>query len=532
MSVVANPILPGCYPDPSVVQVGDEYFLVTSTFEYFPGLPVFRSTDLVSWEQLGHVIDREGQLDLDGIASSGGLFAPTIRHHDGVFWVVCTLVRRPGEESGSPSGNFVVTATDPAGPWSDPVWLDVAGIDPSLFFDDDGRIWVHGTRLAAEPEWHDQTQVWLRELDPETMALTGPERILWTGALRGAVWAEGPHLYKVDGAYYLLAAEAGTSHEHAVCVARAEAVTGPYVGHKANPVLTHRHLGHGETVVGPGHADLVQGPDGSWWALLLAMRTYGGYHYNLGRETFLVPVTWEEGWPVFAPGAGRVPDVVEVPFANAETSALVGPPQQVTAGVIGPGDVRWTSLRRPATTFATPSGDGWDLRVQPLTLADPLTPSFLGVRQQHQDCDFAVHLGLTGLGPDDSAGLAVRQSEKAHVTLTAARANADQSDDRDLVVRAVHVRDGGATVLAETTVAASDWLTLRVEVRQQDYALVVDGDEPHVLATADGRTLDSAAAGGFLGLWLGVYATSNGTPTTSTLTVRAEYAPRSGATAG
>ncbi|WP_157601941.1 glycoside hydrolase family 43 protein, partial [Promicromonospora kroppenstedtii] len=322
MTDVSNPILPGCYPDPTICRVGAEYYLVTSTFEYFPGLPVFRSRDLVHWEQIGHAVDRPGQLDMQGIASSGGLYAPTLRHHDGTFWLVCTLV---DQQDSSRGGNFVLTATDPAGPWSDPVWLGEDGIDPSLFFDDDGRVWLHGTRLAREPEWHDQTEVWLRELDPATMRLAGPEHVLWRGAVLGAVWAEGPHLYRVDGTYYLLAAEGGTEFHHAISVARSDSVTGPYVGNRANPVLTHRHLGRDVDVVGVGHADLVEAPDGSWWAVLLGMRPYGGYHYNLGRETFLVPVTWEDGWPVFAPGQGRVPMVVEVPDGVRADGGAAGP---------------------------------------------------------------------------------------------------------------------------------------------------------------------------------------------------------------
>ena len=157
MTTAPNPVLPGCYPDPSICRVGEDYYLVTSTFEYFPGLPVFHSRDLGSWEQLGHVVDRADQLNFDGIASSGGLYAPTIRHHDGMFWVVCTLVDQQDESRG---GNFLMTATDPAGPWSGPVWLDAEGIDPSIFFDDDGRAWLHGTRRAREPQWPDQTEVW------------------------------------------------------------------------------------------------------------------------------------------------------------------------------------------------------------------------------------------------------------------------------------------------------------------------------------------------------------------------------------
>lgn len=521
MSVVRNPLLPGCYPDPTICRAGEDYYLVTSTFEYFPGLPVFHSRDLVSWEQVGHVVDRPGQLDFDGIASSGGLYAPTVRHHQGVFWLVCTLVDQRDAARG---GDFLMTATDPAGPWSDPVWLDADGIDPSIFFDDDGRVWVHGTRLAREPEWHDQTEVWVRELDPETKTLVGPEHVIWNGALRNVVWAEAPHVYKADGTYYLVAAEGGTEFHHAVCVARAGVVTGPYVGSKANPVLTHRHLGRGSDVVGAGHADLVQAVDGSWWAVLLGMRPYGGHHYNLGRETFLVPVVWEDGWPVLAPGVGRVPAEVDVPFAGP---ARPGIAQGRASGLVHPDDPRWTSLRGPATEFASPNGDGWDLRMRSRTLSDPGTPAFLGVRQQHVDVE--VHASIrAALALGEDVGLTVRQSESDHVRLFVT--GADDPERRKVVV--VHRRNGAETVLGGRTLAgdAEGPVTLRLSARGQDYSFLAGaaGEEPAVIAVADGRTLDSVATGGLLGLWIGVYATSNGRSTETTAHVeRFDYVPRS-----
>lgn len=528
MSLAANPLLPGCYPDPTICRVGADYYLVTSTFEYFPGLPVFHSRDLVSWQQIGHVVERAEQLDYQGVASSGGLYAPTLRHHDGTFWLVCTLV---DQQDGARGGNFLMTASDPAGPWSDPVWLDAGGIDPSIFFDDDGRVWLHGTRLAAEPQWHDQTEVWVRELDPATMALVGPEHVVWTGAVRDAVWAEGPHLYRIDGTYYLLAAEGGTEMNHAVCVARSEAVTGPYEGNRKNPVLTHRHLGSGTDVVGIGHGDLVQAVDGSWWATVLGMRPYGGLHHNLGRETFLVPVEWEDGWPVFAPGVGRVPTEVEVPFAQE--------PRRATAsGVVPPGDLRWTSLRGPASAFAVPRGHGWDLSLRPSTLCDAVTPAFLGLRQQHQDVD--VHADLrVALADGEDAGLVVRQSEDDHVRASVIRAG----QGRRVVV--VHRRAGVETTLGEKDLDGLAWgpgavgdevaVRLSLRARGQDYAFLLSPGgpsgggaqaEPVTVAVADGRTLDSMATGGFLGLWIGVYGTSNGQPTTTTAHLdRLEYVP-------
>lgn len=519
MSVVHNPVLAGCYPDPSVCRVGDTFYLVTSSFEYLPGLPVFRSTDLAAWEQIGHVVDRPDQLDYDGIASSGGLYAPTLRHHQGLFWLVCTLV---DQNDASRGGNFLMTATDPAGPWSDPFWLDVDGIDPSIFFDDDGRVWMHGTRLAREPEWHDQTEVWVRELDPDTKKLVGPERVIWSGALRDVVWAEGPHLYKVDGTYYLLAAEGGTEFHHAVSVARADSVTGPYVGNKGNPILTHRHLGRGSDVIGVGHADLVQARDGSWWAVLLGMRPYGGYHYNLGRETFLVPVVWEDGWPVLAPGVGRVPGEVEVPFAR---QARLGVAQGGVSGVVRPDDPRWTSLRRPAAEFSSARGDGWDLRMRPSTLVDPVTPAFLGVRQQHQDVDVRATV-RAALAAGEDVGLTVRQSENDHVRVFVTGADGE----RERRVVAVHRQGGVETTLGELSLAggAEERVTLTVSARGQDYSLLAGAadDEPTTVAVVDGRTLDSVATGGFLGLWIGVYATSNGRPTATIAHVEAfEYMP-------
>ncbi len=511
MSRVDNPILPGCYPDPSICRVGADYYLVNSTFEYLPGLPVWHSTDLASWELVGHVVTRAGQLDYDGIASSGGLYAPTIRHHDGRFWVVCTLVDPDDDSRG---GHFLMTAEDAAGPWSDPVWLDADGIDPSVFFDDDGRVWIHGTRLAREPRWHHQTEVWLREFDPVAGVLVGPEHILWNGAMLGVVWAEGPHLYKVDGTYYLLAAEGGTEFHHAVCVARSASVTGPYEGNRSNPILTHRHLGRGVDVVGPGHADLVQAADGSWWAVLLAMRTYGGYHYNLGRETFLVPVVWEDGWPVLAPGEGRVPARVDVPFARSASPAAGD-------SVIRPGDLRWTSLRRPAAEFAAARGDGWRLQMRPVTLAEPGAPAFLGLRQAHRDVDVRATLRAS-LAAGEEIGLTVRQSEADHVRLAVVA-----GPEQDLVVRALHRRGGQEQALAELAPgpAAGEPVQLGLRIRGQDYGLLlVRGDTETLIATVDGRALDSVATGGFLGLWLGVYATSNGLPTSTVVDLEAfEY---------
>lgn len=516
MTRVRNPILPGCHPDPSICRVGETYYLVTSTFEYLPGLPVHRSTDLANWELIGHAIDRPGMLDMSGMASSSGLYAPTLRHHDGRFWLVCTLVDQNDPARG---GNFVITAEDPAGPWSDPVWIDADGIDPSLFFDDDGRVWAHGTRPARSPQWPEQTEIWLREFDPRTMALIGVEHVLWRGAVIGAVWSEGPHIYRVDGRYYLITAEGGTELHHAVSVARADAVTGPYVGNPSNPVLTHRNRGRTADIVAVGHADLVQAADSSWWAVLLAMRPYGGLHANLGRETFLVPVAWEDGWPVFAPGEGRVSDEVEVPFADAV-------PAEVGSTRIAPSDLRWTSVRALPGEVAEAVGGEWLLPLRPEAPVDPEQMAFLGVRQQHVDVD--VVLKVSGrLVDGEEGGLLIRQSERDHLRLAVHGGGAADA----VRVTVSMARAGTSVELGAMLVAGAleDGVALSLRVRGQHYEMLAGatGSRTTPVAPGDGRSLDSFSAGGFLGLWIGAYATSHGAETNSLLRVESfEYRPR------
>ena len=499
MITAANPILPGCHPDPSICRVGDEYFLVTSTFEYLPGLPVMRSKDLVRWQTIGHAIDRDGMLEFDGIRSSGGLYAPTIRHDGERFWIVCTLVDQHDRTRG---GNFLITAVDPAGPWSDPIWLDADGIDPSVAFDESGRVWMHGTRPARHPQWHDQTEVWVREYSTSAQALVGDEHVIWRGAVHGAVWAEGPHLYRFDERWYLIAAEGGTEFHHAVSVARADEVTGPYEGNRANPVFTHRHLGRAAGVIGAGHADLVQAPDGSWHAIMLAMRAADGHHYPLGRETFLCPVTWEDGWPVFAPGHGRLPDTVEIAWAGAGAAAGAWQPDDRRAGVVPPADPRWTSLRVLAAEVASVDADGaWLLPVRSESMADAGTVAFLGMRQQHADVDATAIIEVAALAEGETGGFAVRQSERDHTTVQVTRMPGG------LLLEVRHRRGDRETVHVRRQLESAEPVALGVHARGYAYDLVGDGA---VLATVDARELDASATGGFLGVWFGVFATSHG----------------------
>jgi xylan 1,4-beta-xylosidase len=499
MNTFHNPIIPGFYPDPSICRVGEDYYLVTSTFEYFPGVPVFHSRDLVHWRQIGHILDRPAQLDLDGIRPSGGIYAPTIRYHDGVFYMITTNVGK--------GGNFVVTATDPAGPWSDPYWLQNGpGIDPSLLFDDDGRVWYTGNRIPPGGEqFPGHREIWLQELDLEAMQLVGEKVSLWDGAVRGAMWAEAPHLYKIDGLYYLMIAEGGTHHDHAVTIARSESVTGPYEGNPRNPVLTHRHLGLDYPIVNTGHADIVQTQKGEWWMVCLASRPYGGYYRNLGRETFLMPVRWEGGWPIVSPGSGRIESVYPAPdLAEHRRSTL-----SACDNFDGPKlALCWNMLRTPREDFwsLTKRPGHLRLRLRPQMISQWENPSFVGRRQQHLNFAARTALEFTPASQNEVAGIALLQNSDFQFRLVYAL-KAGKT-----VIRLVIRQEGQEAVLAQRPVSA-ERLYLKVEAVEQEYGFyyATTSEEWVPLAEkVDGRILSTDVAGGFVGTYIGMYASSNG----------------------
>ncbi|MGC0369103.1 family 43 glycosylhydrolase [Microbacterium sp. SLBN-111] len=287
-----TPVIPGFFPDPSVCRVGEDYYLVNSSFEYAPGIPIWHSRDLRTWTQLGNVLTRESQFLAGGSPASRGIYAPTIRHRDGTFFVVGTNVERGGEQ-------FVVTATDPAGPWSDPIVLPgLGGIDPDLTWDDDGTCVLTYCALdeSLRPEGGTLPVIAQVRVDPEHGVRLEEPRVIWRGS--GLAHPEGPHLYRRGEWWYLLTAEGGTERGHAVCVARSRAVDGPFEAAPANPIFSRRSTGF--PVQNTGHADLVERPDGSWAMVYLGVRPRGftpGFHV-VGRETFLTRVAWVNDWPV------------------------------------------------------------------------------------------------------------------------------------------------------------------------------------------------------------------------------------------
>jgi xylan 1,4-beta-xylosidase len=495
-----NPILPGCYPDPSICRVGKDYYLVTSTFEYFPGLPVFHSRDLTHWHQIGHVLDRPSQLDLDEIRPSGGLYAPTIRYQNGTFYVINTLV-----DGKRKSGNFIVTATQPQGPWSEPYWLeDADGFDPSLFFDEDGRVWFTANRLHEEGYYTGHTEIYLREIDIKNMKLIGQETVLWDGAVKGAVWAEAAHIYKVNGFYYLLVAEGGTAHHHAVTIVRSKNIAGPYETYRGNPILTHRHLGLDYPIVGTGHADLVETQNGEWWMVLLAMRPYGGYYYNLGRETFLVPVRWEDEFPVVSPGTGRVEFEYSVPNLPEHVWDVIPPRDDFNDVTLA---YQWNFLRTPRDDFysLTERKSHLRLRLRPQHLAEKNNPSFVGRRQQHINFTAKTEFEFTPQ-EGECAGLVLIQNNDFHFRFIVT--NEDEN-----IIRLIKRSHGQDETLATQPLSAGRY-TLKVTAHEQNYSFyfLTDGQWHTLAENVDGRILSTPVAGGFVGAYIAMYASSNGQP--------------------
>lgn len=501
---VQNPILPGYYPDPSICRVEEDYFLVTSTFAYFPGVPIFHSKDLIHWKQIGNILDREEQVNLIDAEHSGGIFAPTLRYHNGIFYMITTNV--------SHGGNFIVTATDPAGPWSNPYFLDNAdGIDPSLFFDEDGRCYYTGTKDRREgAKFFGDNEVWVQELDLKTMSLIGESYALWHGALREVEWPEGPHLYKKDGRYYLMIAEAGTSHAHAVTIASGTSLKEPFHGYNCNPILTHRHLGQEYPIVNVGHGDLVETQKGEWFMVVLASRPYGGYYRNLGRETFLVPVTWENGWPVVNKGIGLIEATVEIPDLEPAPVEIVAEKEEFDTDKL---PYHFIYLRNPKLeNYSLTKRNGYlRMKLAPEKIIDKVSPCFVGIRQTGMSYILETLMEFIPVNKLEEAGIVLLQNNHFHFRFISTIKNGLK------VIQVIKCLKGEEELLAQVMIEDVNrnetGIRLHVTANQQklQFAYSYDGQSYHIVKSeVDARILSTDVAGGFVGTTMGLYCSSNG----------------------
>ena len=473
-----NPVIPGYHPDPSVCRVGDTFYLVNSSFQYFPGVPIFQSKDMVHWQQIGNVLDRDSQLPLKGASSWLGIYAPTIRYHEGTYYMITTNVGN--------GGNFMVTATDPRGPWSKPMWLKQQGIDPSLYFED-GKCYMVSNPGDA---------IWLCEINPKTGEQLTESKKLWQGD--GGRYPEGPHIYKKDGYYYLLISEGGTELAHHLTIARSKNIEGPYESNPANPILTNcSRLGQSLQIQGTGHGDFVQATDGSWWMVFLAYRNYGGSYHHLGRETYLAPVEWKEGeWPV-------VNNVMPIDtLVKANTLPAVPLEKHLDADKnFAPttGKAEWMYIQNPISSNYERLGSGSKriIRLHPHgTLTENNQPTFLGRRQESANMTLETEVTPTG---EAEAGLTIYQINDGHLDFVVSKNKV-----------AVKCKLKSIDYEVKSVLRTNQKKAVKLRVRSNgemyyfDYSL--DGKNFQELCAVNCSLMSTEVAGGFTGVTLGMFA--------------------------
>lgn len=488
-----NPVIKGFNPDPSVCRVGDDFYLVTSSFEYFPGLPIYHSKDLVNWQQIGHCLTRDSQLPLHNVPASGGLFAPSLRYFNGTFYVVCTNV--------SAGGNFYCTATDPAGPWSEPIWVNIDSIDPDIFLDDDGSAYFvtqgnEGIRVTP--------------IDMATGKVLGDERLVWGGI--GGRYPEAPHIYKKDGFYYLMLGEGGTEYMHSATIGRSKNIYGPYESCPLNPILTHANrLGQSNPIQGVGHADLVQAPDGSWWMVFLGFRVTQQYAYFhvLGRETFLAPVDWPTGgWPQVN-GNGTVSLQMNVPTLPLHPF----PAQSVRTEFNEPSlSFEWQYLRNPIREnySLTEKKGSLAIHTSPYTLDEAASVSGVFRRQTSHEFEAVTALTFEPSAEGELAGMTLIQNNTHHYDIYLTHI-----DGKPTVQLRAKVGSLDYVVAQQTITSHSVHLKIVGNPYQYAFFCSESGDAYTEMARLDTRYLSTEVAGGFTGVMIGLYTSSNGKPSTS-----------------
>ncbi|WP_158797741.1 glycoside hydrolase family 43 protein [Pedobacter sp. L105] len=514
--VLTNPVLSGFYPDPSICKTGTDYYLVNSTFAYFPGIPVFHSKDLSHWKQVGNVISRPSQMNFLGDGVSRGLFAPSISYDKGTYYVVCTLVDH--------KGNFVVTATNPAGPWSNPKWIpEVNGIDPSLFFEGDKAYIVYNSDAPdRKPLYEGHRTLRLYELNRKTLKVKGKEILLVNGGVditKKPVWIEGPHLFKHEGYYYLIAAEGGTGMDHSEVVFRSKNVKGPFLPYDKNPILTQRDLSPGREhpVTSTGHADFVTGPDGKTYAVFLGTRPYKGDYYNTGRETFISPVKWLNGWPVITPEHTAIKDSYPVTFpAVPQKGAL---PMNGSFAYT----IYFKKVLSSQLLFLRTNNESWyslaekknqlTMKLLPATCMGTGNPAFIGKRQQHAIASATAEMDFKTLKENEKAGLLIFQNEYHFYYLC------KSIDKGKTVIQLYKGNEAGKNmelITQSSLNGGKDKIELRIDINKDRCSFFYaeqQEDWKLLKRKLDGKYLSTKEAGGFVGSLFALYATSSGETT-------------------
>lgn len=531
-STFTNPVLPGGFPDPSICRVGDTFYLCNSSFEYFPGLPIHQSKDLVNWEWVGYGLHRReqvaGAVNLLDVKSDDGIQAPSIRYHNGTFYIITTCVYRPPDSDEGTCTNFIITAKDVRGPWSDPCVVEGApGIDPDIFFDDDGKVWYVGTAAPDKPTFGGEGEIYVQELDPESLSFVGDRSHLWRGALFGGVFVEGPHMYKHEGKYYLMAAEGGTGVNHSVVIAMSDCVTGPFYPNERNPILTSRHLSYDNWVHSTGHADLFQLPDGRWYVVCLGIRAEVGEpgmrRSNMGRETFLLPATWEREpmewsplgppgkrlWPVFAPETGRVERQSLLPMGKLQHQAHNSFRDSFE-------DEKklhfeWNFRRAPKEgSFSLSARPGFlRLYSQPEVIKERVSCSLLGIRQRHTNFVYEAKMEFVPTESGIEAGMSLFQKDDNYINFLVAFSK--ETGYRVLI--AIKEKEKTEVTLQSSVIANfAGQIVFKVESGAGSYRFLYSLDNGANFTAFADTSNDLIMSMGYTGSYLGLYCTSRGKP--------------------
>lgn len=500
-----NPIISGYAPDPTVARVGDDYYVVTSSFTHFPGLPIYHSKDLVNWTQITNAIDRPDQFDFSGLNVSRGIFAPDLSYHEGTYYMVSTCV--------DCDGNFVMTADKPTGPWSDPHWLGFEGIDPSIHWDDSGKAYILNNGAPnEEPRYDGHRAIWIQEFDWKNLKMVGERKQLINGGVditQEPVWIEGPHIIQRNGYYYITAAEGGTSIQHSQTIFRADDVWGPYTPADHNPILTQRDLDfeRDNPIIAAGHAKFVQIPNGDWWATFLAIRPYDNDMFNIGRETFLIPVTWENDWPYILPQGERIPFAMEKPALPEQPA-----PALPTAGDFGYTDsfdgdalsVSWMGIRDPEDRFYQVADGALSLACRGGIGDLNAVPSFVGRRQQHHIATASTTVAFDPAAEGEMAGIAAVQNDQYLMFL-----GITQLDGKKQVALYRSAGSDQRELINAMPIASSEdvTLTLAFNAGQMSTHYTINGEQHTLAEGVDATNLSTNISGGFVGTLIGPYCT-------------------------
>lgn len=508
-----NPILQGCYPDPSITRKGDDYYLVCSSFSMVPGVPIFHSKDLVNWTQIGHVLDRTSQLKVETAGISMGIYAPAIRYnkYNDTFYMITT-------QFASGFGNIITKTKDPLKGWSDPIKLKFDGIDPSIFFDDNGKAYIVHNDAPNKGEelysGHRVIKVWEYDLENDQI-IPGSDQIVVNGGVditKKPIWIEAPHIYKKNGKYYLMCAEGGTGGWHSEVIFISDSPKGPYVPAPSNPILTQRYFSPNREnkVDWAGHADLVEGPDGKYYGVFLAVRPNDKNRVNTGRETFMLPVDWTGTFPVFENGLIPMEPKLKMPKGTSNQTGSNGffPNGNFTFTDNFSSeklDDRWIGVRSWREDFVKVTKKGLQINPFAVNIKEVKPISTLFYRQQHKNFTATVTLDYLPKSENDFAGITCYQSESFNYVYGLTK----KGNDYYLVLE--RTEKGKSTIIASEKVDLRKPISLQVSAQGDEYRFNYSIDNTtfnNLGGTVSGDILSTNIAGGFTGALIGLYATS------------------------